>query len=50
MLRTFNLGIGYVVIARSGAADEVRRALQTAGETVWAIGEVTAGTAGVELA
>ena len=50
MLRTFHLGIGYVVIARSGEADEVRRALETAGETVWAIGEVTAGATGVELA
>jgi phosphoribosylformylglycinamidine cyclo-ligase len=50
MLRTFNLGIGYVVIARPGEADGVRRALEGAGETVWPIGEVAAGASGVELA
>jgi phosphoribosylaminoimidazole (AIR) synthetase len=50
MLRTFNLGVGYVVIVREAAVDAVRRALQDAGETVWAIGEVVAGPAGVEVA
>jgi phosphoribosylformylglycinamidine cyclo-ligase len=50
MLRTFNLGVGYVVIVRAAAADHVRRALESAGETVWPIGEVVAGTRGVELA
>ena len=49
MLRTFNLGIGYVVIARETAADAVRRALASAGETVFTIGEVVAGATGVEL-
>ena len=49
MLRTFNLGVGYVVIARPGESDGVRRALEAAGETVWPIGEVTAGAKGVEL-
>ena len=50
MLRTFNLGIGYVVIVREASADAVRSALEAAGETVWAIGEVVAGPAGVEVA
>jgi phosphoribosylformylglycinamidine cyclo-ligase len=50
MLRTFNLGVGYVVIVREAAVGAVRRALQDAGETVWAIGEVVAGPAGVEVA
>ena len=49
MLRTFNLGVGYVVIARESQADGVRQALTAAGETVWAIGEVVAGDKGVEL-
>ena len=49
MLRTFNLGVGYVVIARPAESDGVRRALEAAGETVWPIGEVTAGAKGVEL-
>ena len=50
MLRTFNLGVGYVVIVREASADAVRGALEAAGETVWAIGEVVAGPAGVEIA
>jgi phosphoribosylformylglycinamidine cyclo-ligase len=49
MLRTFNLGVGYVVIARADGADRVRRALEGAGEIVWPIGEVLAGAKGVEL-
>lgn len=50
MLRTFNLGIGYVVIVRAADGDRVRRALADAGETVWPIGEVVAGARGVEVA
>jgi phosphoribosylformylglycinamidine cyclo-ligase len=49
MLRTFNLGVGYVVIARSDTAEAVRRVLEGAGETVWRIGEVVAGAKVVEL-
>jgi phosphoribosylformylglycinamidine cyclo-ligase len=49
MLRTFNCGVGYVVIVREAAAAGVRRALDGAGETVWPIGEVVAGAAEVEL-
>jgi phosphoribosylaminoimidazole (AIR) synthetase len=49
MLRTFNLGVGYVVIVREAEVDGVRRALEGAGETVWTIGEVVAGATGVEL-
>jgi len=50
MLRTFNLGVGYVVIVRPGDADRARQVLTSAGETVTAIGEVVAGQRGVELA
>jgi phosphoribosylformylglycinamidine cyclo-ligase len=49
MLRTFNLGIGYVVIVRESSADGVRGALVEAGETVWTIGEVVAGDTAVEV-
>ena len=49
MLRTFNLGVGYVVIVRAADADRARQALTEAGETVTAIGEVVAGERGVEL-
>jgi phosphoribosylformylglycinamidine cyclo-ligase len=50
MLRTFNLGVGYVVIVRAADADRARRALEGAGETVTPIGEIVAGERGVEMA
>jgi phosphoribosylformylglycinamidine cyclo-ligase len=40
MLRTFNCGIGMIVVAARAAADEVASALSSAGETPVAIGEV----------
>jgi phosphoribosylformylglycinamidine cyclo-ligase len=48
MFRTFNMGIGYVVIVGevAGRATDI---LTRAGETVYALGEVVAGTRGVEL-
>ena len=49
MLRTFNLGIGYVVIARAADAGRAQQALEAAGETVSVIGEVVAGERGVEV-
>ena len=49
MFRTFNMGIGYVVIVRPGAADSVSARLAAAGEEVCVIGEVVAGERGVEL-
>jgi phosphoribosylformylglycinamidine cyclo-ligase len=49
MFRTFNMGIGYVVIVRPGAADSVSARLAAAGEEVSVIGEVVAGERGVEL-
>jgi phosphoribosylformylglycinamidine cyclo-ligase len=50
MFRTFNMGIGYVVIVDRGVADRATEALTRAGETVYALGEVVAGARGVELA
>ncbi len=49
MFRTFNMGIGYVVISRPDAADSVSARLTAAGEEVFSIGEVVAGERGVEL-
>ena len=49
MFRTFNMGIGYVVVVPAGAADGARAALETAGERVYVLGEIVAGERGVEL-
>ncbi len=49
MFRTFNMGIGYVVIVPSGDADTAARVLRGAGEKVTRIGEIVAGERGVEL-
>jgi len=49
MFRTFNLGIGYVLIIDREAADRATQALERAGETVYALGEVVAGARGVEF-
>jgi phosphoribosylformylglycinamidine cyclo-ligase len=49
MFRTFNMGIGYVVVVRPDAADSVATRLTAAGEAVAVIGEVVAGERGVEL-
>jgi phosphoribosylformylglycinamidine cyclo-ligase len=46
MARTFNCGIGMVAIASRAAVAEVRGRLETAGETVYEIGEVVAGERG----
>jgi phosphoribosylformylglycinamidine cyclo-ligase len=42
MLRTFNCGIGMVVVAERAEVDAVKRALAAAGESPVVIGEVTA--------
>ena len=49
MFRTFNMGIGYVLIVDREAADRATHALERAGETVYALGEVVAGARGVEF-
>jgi phosphoribosylformylglycinamidine cyclo-ligase len=46
MARTFNCGIGMVAIVAAAEADGVADALRAAGETVFAIGQITAGTRG----
>jgi phosphoribosylformylglycinamidine cyclo-ligase len=49
MFRTFNMGIGYVVVVAAVDADAAASILRTAGETVTRIGEIVAGERGVEL-
>lgn len=49
MFRTFNMGIGYVVIVPPAAVEPAVRLLHEAGERVFRLGEVVAGERGVEL-
>lgn len=49
MFRTFNMGIGYVVIVAAGEADAAARILRGSGETVTRIGDIVAGERGAEL-
>ena len=49
MFRTFNMGVGYVVVVPETAADRAAALLAGAGETVLRLGEVVAGERGVEL-
>jgi phosphoribosylformylglycinamidine cyclo-ligase len=49
MFRTFNMGIGYLLVVSSAEVPEVTAALSAAGETVHAIGDIVSGERGVEL-
>lgn len=42
MLRTFNCGIGIILVVRAALADDVKSKLEASGETVFTIGELTA--------
>jgi phosphoribosylformylglycinamidine cyclo-ligase len=46
MARTFNCGVGMAVIVAPESADEVRSALEAAGETVLTIGRIESGERG----
>jgi phosphoribosylformylglycinamidine cyclo-ligase len=48
MRRTFNMGVGFVLIVAPGDVAAVVKALQTAGEQCFEIGEVVAGEPGVD--
>lgn len=49
MFRTFNMGVGYLVIVPPTAAETAIRLLREEGEKVARVGEVVAGERGVEL-
>jgi phosphoribosylformylglycinamidine cyclo-ligase len=50
MFRTFNMGIGYLVIVPAEQAEAAGTRLERAGETVIRLGEIVAGPRGVDLA
>jgi len=45
--RSFNLGVGMVIVVKSGDCDYVMERLKTSGETPWIIGLLTEGSGGV---
>lgn len=47
MYRTFNMGVGYVVIASEEDADAVLKAIDQQGEKAWVIGQISEGKGGV---
>jgi phosphoribosylformylglycinamidine cyclo-ligase len=47
MRRTFNMGIGYLLVVRPGDADRAAQALTASGERVFDIGEIRAGVRSV---
>ena len=49
MFRTFNMGIGYVVVVSPPEAERACAMLTQAGETVSRIGEIATGARGVEI-
>ena len=49
LYRTFNMGVGMVLIVDSKEADSISKTLVNAGETVYAIGEVVKGSREVHI-
>ena len=49
LARTFNCGIGMVLMVAEEHADAVTKRLEDAGETVFPIGEVVEGTRGCDV-
>jgi phosphoribosylformylglycinamidine cyclo-ligase len=49
MLRTFNCGIGMIVVASPQEADAIVRAFAHAGETVMMLGNITRASGGVSV-
>lgn len=48
LLRTFNCGVGMVVVVPAARADDAERILRDAGETVWRIGHIVESQEGRE--
>jgi len=49
MRKVFNMGVGYCLIVRPTFAQAVKKKLEKAGETVFAMGKITKGTGKVRL-
>jgi phosphoribosylformylglycinamidine cyclo-ligase len=49
MFRTFNMGLGLLVVVPRGSAAAAVRLLAASGERAWAVGEIAAGPRGVEI-
>ena len=49
MRRTFNCGVGMVVVVSADNADEALEILDRSGETAWRLGSIDAGSGGVEF-
>ena len=49
MFRTFNMGLGLVLIVPRGDSAAAVRSLEAAGERAWVVGEITSGIPGVEI-
>ncbi|MBA7564098.1 Phosphoribosylformylglycinamidine cyclo-ligase [subsurface metagenome] len=49
LYRTFNMGVGMVVITSAEDADGISDTLRASGETVYRIGRITSGSGGVRL-
>lgn len=49
MLRTFNMGIGYLLVLEAGEASKLREWLAANGEPAFVMGEVVAGEPGVTI-
>lgn len=50
MRRTFNMGLGYLIVVRAEDAGGARALLEGAGESVFEVGEIEAGPRGVRYA
>jgi phosphoribosylformylglycinamidine cyclo-ligase len=49
MFLTFNMGVGMIAAVAPAAADAVLRALESAGETAWVLGELRSGSREVTI-
>jgi phosphoribosylformylglycinamidine cyclo-ligase len=47
MFRTFNMGVGFILIVPPGEADDIVETLETAGDRAWIIGETDNDTKGI---
>jgi phosphoribosylformylglycinamidine cyclo-ligase len=49
MFNVFNMGVGYVVIARPSFADSILKHLKRTGEQAWIMGDIVKGTGAVRF-